>query len=213
LRLGETVVAIGNALAEFRNSVSVGVVSGLSRSITASDNFGRSEELREVIQTDAAINPGNSGGPLLNRYGEVIGVNVATSRGADNIGFALPAHVVRKVVESVEKTGTIVRPFLGVRYIMINERVKTANALTVDYGALVVRGESPQEPAVMPSSPAETAGILENDIILSVNSESLRDRDLATMLRRQNVDSAVVLEVLRAGQVRTITVTLTAAPE
>ena len=94
IKLGQKVIAIGNALGEFRNSVSVGVVSGLSRSIVAGDNFGRSELLEEVIQTDAAINPGNSGGPLLDINGKVIGVNVAVSRGAGNIGFSLPARLV-----------------------------------------------------------------------------------------------------------------------
>ena len=107
LQLGEPVIAIGNALAEFRNSVSVGVVSGLARSIVASDSSGQRELLDQVIQTDAAINPGNSGGPLLNAYGEVVGVNVATSRGADNIGFALPAHLVSEVVAQFAASNTM----------------------------------------------------------------------------------------------------------
>ena len=110
LQLGQTVIAIGNALAEFDNSVSVGVVSGLSRSITARDTLGRSEQLEQVIQTDAAINPGNSGGPLLDLSGDVIGVSVAASLQAQNIGFALPANVVKQIVSSVQKYGEIVRP-------------------------------------------------------------------------------------------------------
>lgn len=214
LRLGETVVAIGNALAEFRNSVSVGVVSGLSRSIVASDGRGRSEALRDVIQTDAAINPGNSGGPLLNLRGEVVGVNVATSQGADNIGFALPAHVVRGVVESVEANGKIVRPFLGVRYVMINEEIKKLNNLDVDYGALVVRGERREELAVMPGSPADKAGIKENDIILQVGEDELRkETDLATILRKQPIGKAVPVRVLSKGEEIDLTITLTEASE
>lgn len=214
LRLGETVVAIGNALAEFRNSVSVGVVSGLSRSIVASDGRGRSEALRDVIQTDAAINPGNSGGPLLNLRGEVVGVNVATSQGADNIGFALPAHVVRSVVESVEETGKIVRPFLGVRYVMIDDELRKANNLPVESGALVIRGERREELAVMPGSPADRAGIRENDIILAVGEEELgAEADLATVLRRQVIDTPISLRVLSQGEEKSVTVTLTAAPE
>jgi serine protease Do len=213
LRLGEPVVAIGNALAEFRNSVSVGVVSGLSRSIVASDGFGRSEALNDVIQTDAAINPGNSGGPLLNLRGEVIGVNVATSRGADNIGFALPAAVVRGVVESVEATGSIVRPFLGVRYAMITDDMRELNNLEVTYGALIVRGERREELAVMPGSPADKAGLRENDIILAIDDEELRDRDLATVLRGKAVDVTVTLRVWSAGTEKTVPVTLTAAPD
>lgn len=214
LRLGETVVAIGNALAEFHNSVSVGVVSGLSRSIVASDGRGRSEALRDVIQTDAAINPGNSGGPLLNLRGQVVGVNVATSQGADNIGFALPAHVVRSVVESVEKNGKIVRPFLGVRYVMIDDEIKKANNLTVGSGALVLRGERREELAVMPGSPADKAGLRENDIILAVGDEELgTETDLATALRRQAIGVPIVLQVLSQGEEKNVTVTLTEAPE
>jgi serine protease Do len=213
LRLGEPVVAIGNALAEFRNSVSVGVVSGLSRSIVASDGYGRSEALNDVIQTDAAINPGNSGGPLLNLRGEVIGVNVATSRGADNIGFALPAAVVRGVVASVAETGSIVRPFLGVRYTMIDEELQSLNNLPIDYGALIVRGERREELAVMPGSPADKAGLRENDIIVSIDGEALRERDLATVLRGKAVGTTLKLQVWSAGVERTVMVTLTAAPQ
>lgn len=200
LKLGQSVVAIGNALAEFRNSVSVGVVSGLSRSITATDELGRSENLDQVIQTDAAINPGNSGGPLLNINGEVVGVNVATSRGADNIGFALPAHVVKGVVESVKENGKIVRPFLGVRYTMITPQLQEKNNISVDYGALVARGESKDELAVMPGSPADKAGIVENDIILSIDGEKLQEKDLATKLRSKKVGDVIKVMVLHKGE-------------
>jgi S1-C subfamily serine protease len=200
LKLGQSVVAIGNALAEFRNSVSVGVVSGLSRSITATDELGRSENLDQVIQTDAAINPGNSGGPLLNIYGEVVGVNVATSRGADNIGFALPAHVVKGVVESVKVNGKIVRPFLGVRYKMVSPTLQEKNNLKVDYGALVARGEEDDELAVMPGSPADKAGIVENDIVLSIDGERLQNRDLATVLRAKKAGDVIKVTVLHRGE-------------
>jgi serine protease Do len=213
LRLGEPVVAIGNALAEFRNSVSVGVVSGLARSIVASDGFGRSEALNDVIQTDAAINPGNSGGPLLNLRGEVVGVNVATSRGADNIGFALPAAVVKGVVASVEATGSIVRPFLGVRYSMLTDTLREQNAIPVAYGALVIRGARPEELAVMPGSPADRAGIRENDIIMAIDDEPLRERDLATVLRSKVVGQTISVRVWTAGEERTVSVTLTEAPQ
>jgi serine protease Do len=213
LRLGESVVAIGNALAEFRNSVSVGVVSGLARSIVATDGRGESEALRDVIQTDAAINPGNSGGPLLNLAGEVVGVNVATSEGADNIGFALPAHVVKGAVESVEKTGTIARPYIGVRYAMVTEEIKKLNNLSVDYGALIVRGEQREALAVLPGSPADMAGLRENDIILSIDGEELRDKDFATVLRAKTIGQEVVLRVLSMGREKEVRLTLTAAPE
>lgn len=213
LKLGQTVVAIGNALAEFQNSVSVGVISGLSRSIVASDSWGRSEQLDQVIQTDAAINPGNSGGPLLNLYGEVVGVNVATSQGADNIGFALPASAVKRAVDSVREFGEIVRPFLGVRYSMVTKRMAEANSLPVDYGALVVRGRTPEELAVMPGSPADKAGIVENDIILSIDGEELRDKDLASILRTKTLGQEITLEVFSKDNKKTVTLTLEKAPK
>ena len=204
LKLGQTVVVIGNALAEFQNSVSVGVVSGLSRTIIASDQFGQSEQLNQVIQTDAAINPGNSGGPLLNLNGEVIGVNVATSRGAENIGFALPAVVVKQVVDSVRQYGEIIKPFIGVRFAMVTPRLVKLNNLPVDYGAIVLRGEKPEELAVIPGSPADKAGIVESDIILSVDNEELRDKDLSTILRTKAIGQEVVLKVFSKGEEKTV---------
>jgi len=208
LRLGETVIAIGNALAEFRNSVSVGVISGLSRSIVASDGRGGNEQLDHVIQTDAAINPGNSGGPLLNIDGEVIGVNVAVSRGADNIGFALPAQVVKQVVESVQEYGEIIRPYLGVRYVMLNAKIAVENALDASHGALVISGNTPSEVAVIPDSPADKAGITANTIILSLDGVKLTDIDLAAVLRGKTVGDEVTLVVLQNGEQKTIRTTL-----
>lgn len=209
LRLGETVIAIGNALAEFRNSVSVGVVSGLARSVVATDGMGRSEQLDQVIQTDAAINPGNSGGPLLNLDGEVVGVNVATSRGADNIGFALPAHIVKRVVESVRENGEIIRPYLGVRYVMLNNEMAERNDLPVSYGAYVIGGD---DAAVLPGSPADRAGLADGSIILSIDGVTLRETELATVLRGKEVGQEIELVVWQDGVERTVSVTLEAAP-
>lgn len=208
LQLGESVIAIGNALAEFRNSVSVGVVSGLSRSVIASDGMGRSEQLNQVIQTDAAINPGNSGGPLLNLDGKVIGVNVAASRGADNIGFALPAHVIKVVVDSVREYGEIVRPYLGVRYVMLNPQLAELNNAPVQYGALIVQGTLAGETAVLENSPAEKAGITENTIILAIDDEKLKDVDLATVLLSKSVGDTVTLTLLQGGVERTVSIVL-----
>jgi len=208
LKLGQTVVAIGNALAEFQNSVSVGVVSGLARTIVANDDFGKSEQLNQVIQTDAAINPGNSGGPLLNLKGEVIGVNVATSRGAENIGFALPAAVVKQTVDSVRQYGEIVRPYIGVRYVNITPHLVKTNNLSVDYGALVLRGQNPDELAVIPGSPADKAGIKENDIILSIDGEELKNNDLSTILRTKSVGQEITLKLQSKGEEKTVTLKL-----
>jgi serine protease Do len=212
VRLGESVIAIGNALAEFDNSVSVGIISGRGRSITARDGMGQSEELSNVFQTDAAINPGNSGGPLLNLDGEVIGVNVAASLGAENIGFAIPSEAVALVVNSVVTYGEIRRPFLGVRYTMITERIQRANNLSVDYGALVARGETREELAVMPGSPADKAGLRENDIILAIDGVKLDETDLANVLRTKAVDATITLRILRQGNEEEVVVTLAPAP-
>ncbi|MFH2062941.1 MAG: trypsin-like peptidase domain-containing protein, partial [bacterium] len=149
-KVGQSVVAIGYALGQFSNTVSAGIVSGLARDITAGDGRGNSEQLYDVIQTDAAINPGNSGGPLLDLDGRVVGVNVAVEQGAQSVGFALPASDIRRVVDSVMETGRISRPFLGVRYVMINEELKESNQLPVDYGALVARGDRQTDLAVTP---------------------------------------------------------------
>lgn len=213
LEVGETAIAIGNALAEFRNTVSVGVISGLSRSITAGDGNGSIEHLEGVIQTDAAINPGNSGGPLLNLNGEVIGVNVATA-GADNIGFALPSNIVKRVAESVQEHGTIERPFLGVRYIPIDENLKEKNNLSVDYGVLVVRGEQIDELAVTPGSAADKVGITENDILLEIDGIKLdEDHSLASEIRKKNVGDRITIKLLQKGEEKEVSVTLEAYPE
>ncbi len=214
LKSGQTVIAIGNALAEFRNSVSVGVISGLSRSIVAGDSSGKSEQLEGVIQTDAAINPGNSGGPLLNLQGNVIGVNVAVERGAENIGFALPSNTVKSIVDSVKKHGEIVRAYLGVRYVQITESLKKKNNLTVDYGVLVLRGATEEELAVVPGSPADKAGIVENDIILEIDRVKLEQgKSLASIVRQKGVGDTVRLKILHKGKEKEVEVKLEKAPK
>jgi len=210
VRLGETVIAIGNALAEFPNSVSVGVVSGLSRDIVAGDGFRFREALEGVIQTDAAINRGNSGGPLLNIKGKVIGVNVAVAGGSENIGFALPSNAVKSVYESVAEHGEIVRPFLGVRYLQITEEIAKRNNLNVDYGVIIIRGENPGDLAVIPGSPADKAGLEENDIILEIDGQKLDGtRSLSAMLREYTVGDTITLKVLHDGEEKEVDVTLT----
>jgi serine protease Do len=214
LEIGQSVIAIGNALGEFRNTVSVGVVSGLARSITAGDNSGNIEVLDHVIQTDAAINRGNSGGPLLDISGKVIGVNVAVAQGSQNIGFALPINSVKSAVESVKTTGKIVRPYLGVRYVAITSEMKEKNNLTVDYGVLVKPGANTNELAVIPGSPADKAGIVENDIILEIDGVKLDDKtSLASVIRGKTVGQSVVLKILHRGAEKTVSVTLEAAKD
>lgn len=215
LKAGQTVIAIGNALGEFSNTVSMGVVSGLARSIVASTGAGQSEQLTNIIQTDAAINPGNSGGPLLDLSGRVIGVNVAATVGsAENIGFALPANIVQKSVDSIRENGRVIRPYMGVRYRMINEAMQTDNKLDVDYGALVVRGDTADELAIIPGSPADKAGLEENDIILEVNGQILdSDHPLNLELQQFQVGDTITLKVRHDGDDKTVMVTLEEAPQ
>ncbi len=210
LQVGQTAIAIGNALAEFRNTVSVGVVSGLARTILAGGlPSGGVEQLDEVIQTDAAINPGNSGGPLLDLSGNVIGVNVAIAQGSQNIGFALPANVVSAVVTSVKSTGKIVRPYLGIRYQPITKTLQEKNKLSVDYGVIVSKGETKEDLAVIPGSPADKAGIVENDIILEIDGVKLTEgKSLASLVRKKAVGDSVVLKVLSKGEEKEVTVGL-----
>lgn len=212
-RLGEPVIAIGNALAEFPNSVSVGVVSGLSRNITARAGYSF-ESLDGLIQTDAAINQGNSGGPLLNGSGEVVGVNVAVAGNSENIGFALPGTIVSEVLTSVLESGTIERPYLGIRYVPITAALVERNNLPVEYGVLVVRGETRADLAVIPGSPAAQAGIVENDIILAIDDMELRDgRQLATVLRAYAPGDTVEVTLWRESGTETVSVTLDEMPE
>ncbi|MCD6500918.1 trypsin-like peptidase domain-containing protein [bacterium] len=208
LQIGQTVIAIGNALGEFRNTVSVGVISGLGRTITASGG-GIVETLEDVIQTDAAINRGNSGGPLLNLKGEVIGVNVAMAQAAQNIGFAIPINKAKKDIEQVKTIGKIVYPFLGVRYVLITKELQKERNLKVDYGALIVGGETPQEPAIVPGSQAEKAGLREGDIILEVDGEKITlQNSLAKIIRAYNPGDKLVLKILRGDKEITIEATL-----
>src|SRR3989338_438384 len=161
IEVGQTVVAIGNALGEFKNTVSTGVVSGLFRTVTASGG-GMTETLDDLIQTDAAINPGNSGGPLFNLSGEVIGINTAMSQGAENISFAIPINKAKRDLEDVKRTGNISVPFLGVRYVEITKELVEKLKLGRDRGVLLAR--SGENPAVIPGSPADKAGLKDGDI-------------------------------------------------
>ena len=195
LQMGQTVIAIGNSLGEFRNTISVGVISGLGRTITASGG-GLVETIDDVIQTDAAINKGNSGGPLLNLRGEVIGINTATVLDAQNIGFAIPVNKAKRDIEQIKSKGEIIYPFLGVRYVTVTETIQKENNLSVDYGAWIVSGEG--EPAVVAGSAADKAGLKENDIILEFNKEKITtENSLAKIMMKYGPGDAVSLKVLR----------------
>jgi len=213
VKLGQAVIAIGNALGEFRNTVSVGVVSGLSRSITAGDSMGQSEQLDNIFQTDAAINPGNSGGPLLNLTGEVIGINVAVASGSENIAFSIPANAVKSAIDSLKTNGKVVRPFLGVRYVPITSELANQNNLSVDYGALILRGVNITDLAVTPGSPADKAGLMENDIILEFDGQKIdEENSLRSLIAKKAVGDKVKLKVLHKGDEEEVDVTLVETP-
>ena len=206
IEIGQTVIAIGNALGEYRNTISVGVVSGLGRTITASGG-GLIETLEDVIQTDAAINKGNSGGPLLNLRGEVIGINTATVLDAQNIGFAVPINLAKSNIQKSVNSGKITYPFLGVRSVIISDQVQKDNNLPVSYGAWVVSGNN--EVAVLPDSAAAKAGIKDKDIILEINNKNITEQDtLLEIIQNYNAGETVTMKILSDGKEKTVSVTL-----
>jgi S1-C subfamily serine protease len=205
LQIGQTVIAIGNSLGEFSNSVSRGVVSGLRRNISAGSYFGNTERLTNVIQTDAAINPGNSGGPLIDIQGNVIGINVAIAQGAQNVGFALPINQAKRLVDQAGGGAKISIPFLGVRYISIDAAIQKEAQLPFDYGVLILRGDKMTDLAVIPGSPADKAGLVENDIILEVNGEKLTSSNqLSDVIAKYNVGDTVTLKIWHKGQIKDV---------
>ena len=209
LELGQSLVAIGNALGIFKNTVSLGIVSGLSRSIMAqADPNAPPQEMRGLIQTDAAINPGNSGGPLVNMKGLVIGVNAAIVSGAHSIGFAIPVNAAKRDLDDIEHYGRIRRPLLGLRYIMIDDTLKEKMNLPINYGAFAMR-ESGHDGAVVPGSPAEKAGLKEKDIVLAINGKKLDcNHPVQDFLENMDVGDVIELAVLRDGKQFTAKVTL-----
>jgi serine protease Do len=206
LELGQSVIAIGNALGVFKNTVSLGIISGLSRSIAAQAEPGAApQEMRGLIQTDAAINPGNSGGPLVDSDGCVVGINAAIITGAQSISFAIPVNAARRDLADIKKYGRIRRPLLGLRYLMIDENIAQKMHLPVKYGALIYR-ETEHDYAVVPDSPAAHADIHEKDIVLSFGSEKMgvkkldRDHPIQDFLENLNVGDEIELSILRDGK-------------
>jgi serine protease Do len=201
LRVGQPVVAIGTALGEFRHTVTTGVVSGLGRGIEAGDPFGGIvESLENVIQTDAAINPGNSGGPLLDSAGSVIGVNVAVTANAQNVGFAIPINTIKASIDNFNQTGQFNRPFMGIRYRSITEQAALSNA--VPQGAYLLE--------VVAGSAAADAGLKAGDIVTEFDGRSLKDGELATLINQKKIGDKVSLKYWRQGQETSTEVTMKA---
>lgn len=209
LKIGQTTIAIGNALGEFINSVSRGIVSGLKRTVEAGSGFGDTERLTDIIQTDAAINPGNSGGPLLNIDGDVIGINVAVAQGAQNVGFALPINQALRLIEQAKGGAKIAIPFLGVRYINIDDYIQKEAQLPFNYGVLIMRGSKMTDLAVIPGSPADKAGLVENDIILEINGKKINaDNSLGDAVQKYNVGDVITLKIWHKGDTKDVQVKL-----
>jgi serine protease Do len=214
VEVGQRAIAIGNALGEYSNTVTTGVISGKQRPVQASDGQGNTETLTNLFQTDAAINPGNSGGPLLNIEGQVIGINTAVASGnnAQNIGFAIPINQVKSALESVKTRGIIVRPYIGVRYVMLTDSFAERNNLPVKQGALL-RGDD-QTIAVISGSPAAKAGLREGDIITKINDKEItRDNPLQSVVVGFSPGDTVKVTYWRDGKEQTVDVKLEEAPQ
>lgn len=209
LELGTTVVAIGNALGRYQNSVTKGIVSGLGRSLAASDQSGNVQALDNAIQTDAEINLGNSGGPLIDLAGRVIGINVAIDESGRSIGFAIPVNDAKPVMRTVKQIGRIVRPRLGVRYIMLMPEIAEEKGLKITSGALILKDDESRSPAILPDSPAAKAGLAEGDIILEINAVKLEGKiTLLSVIQRYKPGDKIGLKIQRGDKIIIRTVTL-----
>lgn len=212
MKVGDRVVAIGNALGQFHNTVTSGIISGYGRDVTAGDeSMADAETLTDLFQTDAAINQGNSGGPLVNVNGEVIGINTAMAAGAQNIGFAQPINDVNGLVSSVLTLGRVQQPYLGVRYVSLTDDIAYDLNLKTKRGGYVTSGDG--QPAVVPGSPAEVADIQEKDIIIKVNNVVIDDKtSLTGAVGRFKPGDKVTLKLIRGYKTITVPVTLGALP-
>jgi serine protease Do len=213
VKVGTGVIAIGNALGQYQNTVTEGIISGVGRPVTAGDQGSSNvEQLQNLFQTDAAINPGNSGGPLVDLTGKVIGINTAVAGNAQGIGFAIPINQVKSELDTVRKQGKIVKPYLGVRYIPVTKEFASRNNLSVDYGAYVSGDNA--DPAVVPDSPAAKAGIKDGDIITKIDGQKLDEtHPLGAVVGGKKIGDQVKITFVRDGKEQTAQTTLTEAPQ
>jgi serine protease Do len=214
MQIGDRVVAIGNALGQFQNTVTSGIISGFGRDVIAGDQSGTqtNESLTDLFQTDAAINEGNSGGPLVNINGEVIGINTAIASGAQNIGFAQPINDVKGLITSVLGGGKLQQPYLGVRYVSLTNDIAKEFNLKTTRGAYVT-SSSGQE-AVVSGSPADKAGLKDHDVITKVNNITINSKtSLTAALSRFKVGDKITLTIVRDGKSTNKEATLEAAPQ
>ncbi|MFZ1301298.1 MAG: trypsin-like peptidase domain-containing protein [Candidatus Microsaccharimonas sp.] len=208
IRIGQQVVAIGNALGQYSNTVTSGIISGTGRPITADAGNGQTETLSDLIQTDASINPGNSGGPLLNMAGQVIGINTAIAEDANGIGFSIPINSTKGVLAGVLETGKVSRAYMGVNYLSITPDVANEYKLPVKNGAYV---HSDNGSAVASGSPAEKAGLKDGDIITKVNDDVVGEQgSLSSIIGQYKPGDTVTITYLRDGKEHTTQLTFSA---
>ena len=209
VRIGQKVVAIGNALGQYQNTVTSGIISGTGRPVSA--QAGETvETLTDLLQTDASINPGNSGGPLVNVAGQVIGINTAIASDAAGIGFAIPINATKGLMDGVLKSGKISRAYLGVSYQAVTPEIAKQNNLSVSKGAYVVAANQAAN-AVVKDGPADKAGVKNKDIITKINDKEVGDKGgVASLIGEYKPGDTVQLTILRDGKTLTIRVTLAA---
>ncbi len=208
LKVGTSVIAIGNALGRYDNSATKGIISGLGRSVIAAGNNGEEEMLENVIQTDAQINFGNSGGPLVNLEGKVVGINVAKDEGGESLGFAIPVNQAKPIISSARTSGRIIRSRLGVRYQIITPELAEEKKLSRTSGVLVIVGEN-NEAAVFEGSPAASAGLREGDIIFEADGKKIDERlPLQSYISQFSPGKKIGLKIQRGKDIFTRIITL-----
>ncbi len=206
LRIGQQVVAVGNALGQYSNTVTSGIVSGTGRPVTAQSEGGETESLTDLIQTDASINPGNSGGPLVNMSGQVIGINTAIAAEANGIGFAIPINATKGVLAGVLETGKVERAFLGVNYLSITPEIAREYNLPVKDGAYIY---SDRGNPVASDSPAAKAGLKNEMIITKINDFAIgKQGSLSSIIGQYRPGDSVTITYLENGREKTTQLTL-----
>jgi len=215
-QVGDGVVAIGNALGQFQNTVTSGIISGYGRDVQAGDSSGSSgsaESLVNLFQTDAAINQGNSGGPLVNMDGQVIGINTAVASQSQSIGFAIPVNDAKGMIGQVLKTGKFARPYLGVRYVELTGDVAKQYGLAAKDGAFILPTSNPNSPSVIPDSPAATVGLQEKDVIAAIDGKKVdQTHSLTSLLSQYQPGDKVELTILRGDKTVRLDVKLGTLP-
>lgn len=207
VKIGQKVVAIGNSLGQYDNTVTSGIISGVGRPVSAQSG-SQVENLTDLIQTDAAINPGNSGGPLLNMKGQVIGINTAVAADAQGIGFSIPINATKGILKGVLAGGKVERAYMGVNYITIDSEVAKQYDLPVKKGAYVYKENGT---AVVSGSPAAKAGIKDKDIITKVGDIEVGSQGgVASLVAEYAPGDTIQLTILRDGKTIVLKTTLAA---